>query len=77
MELLGGEYVEVLKPVRTSKLKLIQPAELARTVDLAVRILRTKPSITGDPELVLILLDADHDLPCLLGSVAWRLPGYL
>lgn len=66
MELLDGEYVEVLKPVRTSKLKLIQSAELARTVDLAVRILKTKPSV-GDPELILILLDADHDLPCLLG----------
>jgi hypothetical protein len=67
MELLDGEYVEVLKPVRTSKLKLIQPSELARTVDLAVRLLRTKPSIAGDPELVLILLDADHDAPCMLG----------
>lgn len=67
MELLGGEYIDVLKPLRVSKLKLVQPRELSRTVELAVRNLRLKPLASRDPEMVLILLDADEDAPCLLG----------
>ncbi|MBW8878244.1 MAG: hypothetical protein JF614_25050, partial [Acidobacteria bacterium] len=67
MELLGGEYIDVLKPLRVSKLKLVQPRELVRSVELAVRNLRLRTPVSGDPAMVLILLDADQDAPCLLG----------
>jgi len=64
-ELLGGEHVEVFKALRGKRLKLINEQELERALDLAVSKLRAKPS--DDPAMVLILLDADSDLPCILG----------
>jgi len=64
-ELLDGKYVEVLKPIRGSKFKLVKARELARAVDLAV--LKLKASASRDPRMVLILLDADEDPPCELG----------
>jgi Domain of unknown function (DUF4276) len=64
-ELLGGEFVEVIKPIRGSRFKLVQPRELARAVDLAVLKLRSRDSV--DPEMVLILLDAEQDTPCEIG----------
>lgn len=60
-ELLGGEYIEVLKALRGKRLKLVNEKELERALDLAISKLRTNHS--GDPEMVLILLDADSDLP--------------
>ncbi len=64
-ELLGGEYIEVLKAYRGKRLKLVHEEELGSALDLAISKLRAKPS--GDPEMVLILLDADSDSPCVLG----------
>ena len=64
-ELLGGEYIEVLKALRGKRLKLVNEQELERALDLAVSKLRIKHS--DDPTMVLILLDADSDLPCILG----------
>jgi Domain of unknown function (DUF4276) len=64
-ELLGGEYIEVLKALRGKRLKLVNEQELERALDLAVSKLRAKHS--DDPTMVLILLDADSDLPCILG----------
>jgi hypothetical protein len=64
-ELLGGEYIEVLKAHRGNRLKLVNEKELERSLDLAVSKLRVKNS--DDPAMVLILLDADSDLPCILG----------
>jgi hypothetical protein len=64
-ELLPGEYIEVLKPIRTSRPKMIKSPELERALDLAVLKLRSAPS--SDPALVLIMLDADDDLACVLG----------
>jgi len=43
-ELLGGEHIEVLKPIRSSRTKLIQTPELERAVDLAVLKLRSASS---------------------------------
>jgi hypothetical protein len=63
--LLGGEYIEVLKALRGKRLKLVNEKELESALDLAVSKLRAKHS--DDPEMVLILLDADSDLPCILG----------
>jgi hypothetical protein len=64
-ELLGGEYIEVLKALRGKRLKLVNEQELKRALDLAVSKLRAKH--LDDPAMVLILLDADSDLPCILG----------
>lgn len=65
-ELCEGEYLEVLKPIRSKRPKLVRnPRELERTINLAVLNLQEKR--TEDPEMVLILLDADKDLPCILG----------
>jgi hypothetical protein len=64
-ELLGGEYVEVLTPFRGKRLKLVKPDEFARVLDAAVQKLR--PSKSKDQALILVLLDADEDLPCVLG----------
>jgi hypothetical protein len=64
-EVLGQEYVEVLKPIRSSRTKMIQSRELERALDLAVLKLRSAGS--ADPALILIMLDADEDLACVLG----------
>jgi len=64
-EHLGGEYIEVLKPIRHNRQKLVKQHELKRAVELATSKLAYAqgPHI---PALVLILVDADMDLPCRL-----------
>jgi Domain of unknown function (DUF4276) len=64
-ELLGGESLEVLKPIRGSRHKLVKASELGRALNLAVPKLRATSS--QSPAMVLVLLDADDDLPCVLG----------
>lgn len=64
-ELLGGESLEVLKPIRGKRHQLIKAAELGRALNLAVPKLRAASS--QSPAMVLVLLDADSDLPCVLG----------
>jgi hypothetical protein len=64
-ELLGGEYVEVLKPFRGKRLKLVKSGELARVLNAAMQ--KLQPSDSKDRSLILILLDADDDPPCILG----------
>ena len=64
-ELLRGDYVEVLKPFRGKRLKLIQTPELSRVLDVAIQ--KLQPSKSKDRAMILVLLDADDDPPCLLG----------
>jgi len=66
VELLGGEYLEVLRPIRWPRSKLVQQQELGGAVQLAWRKLQGG-QVASDPKLVLVLLDANHDAPCLLG----------
>lgn len=63
-ELLGGEYVNVLHPIRQPRSRLIRQDGLLRAIDLADERLREHAS--GDPSLILVLFDADEDLPCVL-----------
>jgi hypothetical protein len=63
--LLGGEYIEVLKPIRGNRFKLAKAPELGRALDLAALKLRGEGAST--PSMVLVLLDAESDLPCILG----------
>jgi hypothetical protein len=62
---LGGEYVEVLTPVRTKRNKIIRDDELTRALELAVSKLRGEE--VAESSMILLLLDADKDLPCVLG----------
>jgi hypothetical protein len=57
--------MEVLKPIRGHRFKLIKAEELERALNLAA--LKLKSMESSDPALVLVLLDAEDDLPCILG----------
>ncbi len=67
-EQLGGEYLEVLQPIRRPRSQLATEEGLAKAIALAVLKLaagRANP----DPCLILVLLDRDPDPqpPCILG----------
>jgi len=62
-ELLQGEYIEVLRPIRIPRSKLVRPAELLRAVDLAALKIQ---AARAEEALILVLFDADTDAPCLL-----------
>jgi hypothetical protein len=66
-ELLGGEYIEVTKPIRRPRSKLVLEGELSKAVELAALKLDQQPS--PDPTLILVLLDRDPapDPPCVQG----------
>jgi hypothetical protein len=64
-ELFGGEYIEVLKPIRGKRHQLVKAAELGKALNLAVLKLREPSRQT--PSMILVLLDADSDPPCILG----------
>lgn len=65
-EIVGGEYVDVLRPILKPRSQLVQRESLQRIVEQATIFLGTRnnPNLPG---LVLILLDADHDFPAELG----------
>lgn len=63
-ELLNGEYVRVLRPIRQPRAKLIQREGLLRAIDLAS--LNLDEAASTDRRLILVVFDADDDLPCAL-----------
>jgi hypothetical protein len=65
-ELLGGEFIDVLRPIRWPRTKLIKQNELVRAVELAALKLQV-PSGPSTGNLIMILLDAEADPPCLKG----------
>lgn len=88
-EIVGGEYAEVLQPVRIPKSKLLRrkdgadiPApdeyELGRAVELAAAKLRQRER-NPMPALILVLFDANGDCPGKLApeviSIAQRRAG--
>lgn len=64
-ELLDGDYIEVVTPIRGKRLKLIKAKELERALNAA--LVKLRGSGFEGPAMVLVLLDADSDLPCVLG----------
>ena len=66
VELLGGEYLDVIRPIRWPRSKLVQKEELGRAVQLAWAKLQGGPT-PSDPKMILVLLDANSDAPCVLG----------
>ena len=65
-ELLGGEYIDVVKPTRAKRDLLVKTGELEKSVRMASGKLGNPPN-SSDPALVLILIDADEDCPVELG----------
>ena len=64
LELLDAVHVEVLRPIRIPRSKLVQELELQRAVELAAR----KATEQGHTDaLILIMIDADKDVACVLG----------
>lgn len=64
-DVLGGEYIDVLRPIRASRNKIVQANELGRIVELAA--LKLQHSGTSDPGAILVMIDADEDCPADLG----------
>jgi hypothetical protein len=65
-ELLGAPYPLVLPPIRQPRSKLVnKPRELERAVELGALKLRQSSS-SFEYGIVLVLIDADEDLPCEL-----------
>jgi hypothetical protein len=71
LEIAGGEYVNVLRPIRQPRSQLMKQAGLLRAIDLADLKLRELPK--GDNSLVLVLFDADQDLPCVLAPALLKM----
>jgi Domain of unknown function (DUF4276) len=61
-EMLGGEFVRVVRPVLQPRGNLVKQEGLHRAVKLAIKNLSDLPE-SDDPKLVLILIDADEDCP--------------
>jgi hypothetical protein len=68
-EIIKGEYIEVLRPpIRQprNRLALNKDDALKNAVELAAKKLHHSRTALSDPELILILIDADSDPACLL-----------
>lgn len=66
-ELLQGEFIEVLQPIRQPRDRLTSNKEgaLEKALNLAAGKLRARSGLQ-QPTLILILLDANTDVPCAL-----------
>jgi hypothetical protein len=62
---LLGEQIEVVRPIRVSRNKVVEEVELNRSLELAT--LKLKEAGEDWRSLILILIDADQDLPCVFG----------
>ncbi len=64
-EIVGGTFVDVLRPIRVKRQRVLQGNELQKALELAASKLAA--AATDAPGMILVLLDADQDLPCALG----------
>jgi hypothetical protein len=64
-ELLGGDYIDVLRPIRHKRQQLAEQGGMARAVQLAALKLSNAPGAPM-PSVIAVLVDADEDLPCVL-----------
>jgi hypothetical protein len=58
----AGANIQILSPFRVSRPKVVKAGELERAVELCARKL-------GEVGAILVILDADDDLPCRLGPL--------
>lgn len=66
-DLLGGERLDVARPIRLPRSKILNENELELRRALELAALKLNESQDGWPAMVLILIDADTDLPCVVG----------
>ncbi len=66
-EVIGGAFIDVLRPIRDKKDRLVanKQGALERAVQLAAAKLTTFEA--SDRKLILILIDANGEPPCILG----------
>ena len=62
----GKSAIEILRPIRRPRSRLVQEQELGRAVRLAASKLKVKGDCHSEHCLILILLDAESDPPCQL-----------
>jgi hypothetical protein len=65
-EMLGGEFIQVIQPIRKPRGQLVKRGILQEAVRSTSIKLRNS-STSRDPTLFLILIDADEDCPRDLG----------
>jgi hypothetical protein len=65
-ELLAGEFIDVLSPIRQPRGRLVLKENLHKAVRLALNKL-SNPLVPDVPALMLLLIDADEDCPAELG----------
>ena len=70
-EIIGGTNVNVLRPIRQPRGKLVKETELTRALTLAAEKLLVIPE-DGATRLVIVLIDAEEDLPCELAPRLWK-----
>jgi hypothetical protein len=63
-ELLGGDFIDVIRPIRGKRHQLVRPKDLERAIGLAA--LKLAEVQSEDASVILVLLDADDDAPCTL-----------
>ncbi|MBC8873557.1 MAG: DUF4276 family protein [Planctomycetes bacterium] len=74
-EVIHGEYVDILRPpIRQPRDRLAHNKNdaLVKAVGLAAAKLNAAAE-SEDPEVILVLIDADKDLPCVLGPQLLRI----
>ena len=62
-EIVGGDYLDVLRPIRVPRSLVARDVELLRRVDLACLKLADAAGPAA-PRLVLLMIDADPELGC-------------
>ncbi len=65
-ELVGGDFAEVLRPIRQPRSKLFKEEELARAVGLARKKLDSARQMAGET-LILVMFDSNGDCPAVHG----------
>jgi hypothetical protein len=65
-EMLDGEFIQIVPPFRGGRGRLVKKDILQKAVRAASLKLNEIPA-SGDPALILILIDADEDCPGKLG----------
>jgi hypothetical protein len=70
-ELLGGEYIDIVQPIRQKRHQLAKQEGLCKAVELAALKLANTTGMSL-PVAVLILVDADEDMPCQLAPEMLR-----
>lgn len=63
-EILGGEYINVLRPIREPRSKLVTRQGLIKAIQLAD--IKLRQAAGDERSMVLVLFDSDEDLPCVL-----------